>query len=170
MGDEMVRIEGRPKQGDLLPPGMSGDASLLTETRARVVTSLDLSTMEGKRALALAFGEVDAGGKGTIGQTVLAEHFVLRDAQRRSFQSKELDPCKMLVLIGPDGETWSTTSDWAIQSFLLLASLRGPMPWSPPGRYVVTLVRTKGGFETYKLVESMEPAAKGGGRKGGPAS
>ncbi len=137
-----------------LPPGLTGDAGLITQYASRVLTSLKLDD-PGDQLLYLAAQERgDMDGRKATGQIVHVEHFILRDATRRNLQSKELEPCPLLTLISPEGEVWSTTSQPAIRSFFMLASLRGLPPWKGGRQLKVKPIRTSLGTDTYILTEA----------------
>ena len=141
-----------------LPPGVTGDASLITQYAARVLTSLKLDDPGDQTFYLMAQERGDMDGRKGVNQTVVVQHFLLRDATRRNLQTKELEPCPLLTLIGPDGECWSSTSGPAIRSFFLLASLRGLPPWNPARTLRIKAVPTSMGTDTYILTEA--PAAQ----------
>jgi hypothetical protein len=158
-------VPSEPQGGSIAIPGVHGDTSLLADLRSRVVTSYDSQVPAQRDALSRHLETSDGTGRSWINEQLSVQHFIITDAKRRSKLTGELEACARLILVTDQDESWSTTSQWAIESFLRFAGLHGLPPWVPARRMEIVEVATSTGQTTYKLrPASVDP---GGARKGG---
>lgn len=153
MSGEIVRASTGDLQAPQLPAGLTGDGELLSVAKSRMLTSLDRNSEADMQLFFACQNDSDYNGRDAINRVFPVKHFLLRDVMRTSMTTKELEPCLRLTLIGPDGETFSTTSDICIRSFLLICAVRGYPPWEPVRQLEVVPVKVRGGFTTYKVAE-----------------
>lgn len=153
MSGELVRGAETPRDLAPMPVGLTGDQDLLASSRKRVLTSLDRDNPEDMKLFMAALGESDYNGIDGVNTRFKVRHFILRDAMRTNLQTKEMEPCLRLTVIDEDGKTFSTTSSVCIESFMLIASIRGYPPWTPAREMEIYPVKTRNNMRTYKFAE-----------------
>jgi hypothetical protein len=116
----------------------------LIPSQAVCVTSIDVSSASGRRALFdCVEGDSEDSGQ-WINQEIAIEHVFFHVVQLDNDETGETRNCIRTVLITPDGKRIKFVSVGIVKALQLAAYAFGPLPWSPPRVFVLHNLQGKG--------------------------
>lgn len=85
------------------------------------------------------------------GKEITVCHILAHTVERIDDKTGEVSALLRIVLAGPNGEAWQTTSNGIRDSIRLLAKFYGLPPWPEGIKVAVQQIKTRRGFKTYAL-------------------
>jgi len=94
-----------------------------------------------------------------IGKEIAVEHIVAHSVEIVDEETGEVDEADRIVLVTPEGESYSCVSNGIRRSLTMLMALTGKMPpWKPALLLTIRQINTRRGRRTYIL--ELAPPAK----------
>lgn len=136
--------------------GVNSLAAFRDDLTARMFTSLDISSDEGKATLLMALQGENASLGDMIGEEIEISHLVVHNVEVLDEDTGELLERDRIVIVQPDGTMLSAVSQGIRKSVQLLCALYRLPPYDPPLRVKIVQTNTKRGRRLYQLL----PVAK----------
>lgn len=136
-------------------PALHEDTDLeapIFDEQSRFWTSLDTSTIEGKKKALRALGNSDFPASYMRDMPFHTTDVLVHEVQVANRETGEITQAVRCVLISSDGKTISFVSNGVLGSLRNIIQLFGRPPWDPPLKLFVRDVNTRGGYRTYNLV------------------
>lgn len=121
--------------------------------RAGIITSYDLSTVDGRRKVLEARTADCDGAEDYINRTIEISHVLMHSVEMTDHATGENNPEIRTILIGPDGKKVSFVSRGIVDAIQLIARYGSPPPWDPPIKLLLKRKQLSHGRSTYTLTE-----------------
>jgi hypothetical protein len=140
--------------GELIP--YTGETSIDLPTNGRPVTSLDLRNRMHQALAMRAIQGSDFALDDIVGETIEVSHVLATCANYVNKETGEVSPGLRLVLIGPDGTRYSTSSPFVADDINRAVIIFGRMlPWDPAMRFIVRKPKSKAPGRSYLQLEPI---------------